>query len=256
MSAARWKTFPEFVKGVSVPLLTVGYLLGVTAGIRQNAAIVGWRIVFVVVFSIAVAWTVYTWTARELTVVEPRQLKRRFGSWVRYGAIVAVLAAAVPLGLSFRPRPGVPKMPIHLVNRSNSPISVDRWGEFYLSVPTSPMTDLQVDAGRLAIQPNAGSDAKYITLGAKSSTEVFVVFVNSARLVPALEAGDQSARFVFYQEDGQILTQGGVRFTRENIGEKYLLLELKEPRGSDAAETEGAYNPSLEPSAQAPPLSS
>jgi hypothetical protein len=76
--------FLDFLKRSAAPAGALVYLLAFVAQIHDYADKLGWRIVFVLILCLAVAWCAFSWTAREMTLVEPRRLKRRYGAWVRY----------------------------------------------------------------------------------------------------------------------------------------------------------------------------
>lgn len=230
--------FVEFLKKLAAPIGALVYLLAFAAQIHDYADRLGWRVLFLVVLCLSIAWCVYVWTARELTIIEPRRLRRSYGRWVRFGAIATIGLSVLPLGYSLRPAPIFPLMPIHLVNATDSTVSVSRHGEFFISVPATPMTNMQVASGRITILDSDSADQRYVSVLAGETRQVFAEFVNSNRLLPMLEAGDHSVRFVFYQEDGQLLTQGGVWLTHDNIADRYLLLELR-PSRIERTETNG-----------------
>jgi len=223
-------SFMDLLKQLSVPASALLYLLAFITQLREYAAGLGWLIVFVAVLLLAVAWCAYTWTAKEKTTVEPSQLKRKHGTWARWGAIASVVLVLVPLAYLFRFEIISLRMAIRLENSTEKEISVSRFGEFYLTKQETPGSHVQVENGRIVLIERDENDSDYISVPSGSTKSVFGEFSKSKRIYPFLAKGDYAVDFNIHQKDGQSLLHQNARFSHENLEKRYLLLELKGPQ--------------------------
>jgi len=220
-------TFIEYLKKIAVPFGVLLYILALFAQFYNYFNVLGLRIIFSAVFCLAIAWCTYIWSAKVLSSVEPKQLIKKFSKKRKYLSIAVVILSTIPLLYSFYPEESFPLMPIHIVNNTNDTVSVNSYGEYSLSIPVSPFNDQQVDYGRICIVDRDVKMDQLILVLPGNTKKLFVEFINSKKLVPTLKRGDHSIMLMFYQDDGQMLTQRGVHFTRENIENNYCLLEIK-----------------------------
>lgn len=216
---------------ILIPVATFLYVLSFAVKLHEYTDKLGLRAVVVVAFLLLLIWVIYIWTSRRPSTVEPSTSFPRFGTKVRIASIFLIALAALPVCWAFRPvQPfSIPELAMKLVNKSNGDVAIHYMGEFFLTVPQTPVIDTQVAAGRTRLYP-AGEesvDKQEIGVPAQGELVLFVEFLNPSEYRTFLEAGNTTLRIVVFQSDGKMLTKAGIPFTKKTLAEGYIVLNTR-----------------------------
>ena len=223
------QSFMDALKNYTVPLVAAVYVLGFAAKLHEYIDKIGWRLTSVAFVLTAGAWVAYVWSSTELTVIEPRTQRKRFGVRPRWLAILLLLATAVPVWFAIQPTEPfrIPSLGVKISNPTAAPVIISEFGEFYLTAVSSPATDTQVAAGRIRLTNVANPKAASLSVAPGAEIPLLATVVNPLRFKKLLEAGELSMRLVIYQTDGKLLTKSGVPFEANELESSYVTLNAK-----------------------------
>lgn len=235
MKTSDSQSFMDTLKRWTIPLAPLLYVLGFALKLHEYADKLGWRVVAIAAFVVAIAWTVYVWSAKDMTIVEPRTLRPRYGGIPKAVAFVLVVGTAIPVWFSLQlvPEFRVPPLGVRISNPTKSAVQLKAYGEFHLSAVQTPGMDVEVASGRLILREAAAGafDSNRLSVPPGGELSVIADVVNPQRFERMLLTRELSMRVIIFQSDGGSLTKGGIPFDADVLATSYVTLVVK-PSGS------------------------
>jgi hypothetical protein len=223
--------FLAFLKRYSIPVAALLYILAFLVQLKEYADKIGLKVLAIAVLIISVAWAVYVWTAKRVTVIEPVSILPKFSKRVRLASLLSIPLAAIPVWFSLQPaKPfSIPQLAIKIVNKRAEGVGVSRVGEFYVTAPATPATDDVVANGRFRLHQRGetSESSGEIVVPASGELMLFAEFLNPTKFKPLLDGGDLSFRVIVWQADGHMLTEDGIPFDAKQISKGYIKLEAQ-----------------------------
>ena len=231
MEVKSQSDFKSFLGRIGVPVVTFVYVLSFFVKLREYTDKLGLKVVVVVAFLVLSIWVVYIWKSKRPSIVDPSTSVRRFGAKVRIVSIFLIVLAVLPVWLAFHAGESfsIPELAIKLVNESNNDVSIHYMGDFFLTVPLTPVMDTQVATGRIRFHrvTRQSLDEQQMVIPARGELVVFAEFLNPFGYRAFLEAGNTALRIVVLQSDGKMLTQEGTPFAKRTLAKGYIVLNTR-----------------------------
>jgi len=192
-------------------------VLATLVKIRDTARSAGWRLASIAVLLLAIAWLVYVLLAKEKTTLEPVSHLPKFRKWTRLLSATLVMLAAVPVIAAFWPKPPVEdiRFTFWTKNVSGSNVALLPEGEFYLTAPWTPATDIHVSTGKFRIADEARSQDGLIVIATNKEYLVELEIINPARHLEHFHQGDLDMRVVFFRSNGKMITKASIPFRKQ-----------------------------------------
>jgi hypothetical protein len=218
----------EAAERIGVPVATISYVVAFAVNVHESAGKLGWRTFAILAFMVCLSWCFYVWLARRPSELQPLQSIRRFGPTVRLGATVAAIASALPLlyiVLVRYPPPLVPFLFVQITNATAKPVTIDEYGEFFLTEVATPGFDNLVQSGRIKFQSAQRPDT--FTIQPKQSRAYGGRFQNEQALVPLLARGDLKLAVIIKTEQGMSMTIQDIPFAADGYGKTLFQINIE-----------------------------
>lgn len=214
---------------LNLPQAVAALLAAAIGGIVSRSLHLGLRPLTVFLDLLLVFGSVHVLTARRPSSLAPERKLPRYGRLWKALTTMALLGGFVLTAVVWWPhgsRP-IPDLVTRIVNDTEDSVGVRSRGEFYLTMPASPLLDQQVATGYVQlVEPDGDSITDELRIPPGESIWLAVRFVASQRVESFFKEESTTLRLVFTEVGGSFLTEGGIPFNDEVFASRYVELKI------------------------------
>lgn len=124
----------------------------------------------------------------------------------------------------------IPDLEVRFVNKGAYDIFIDERGEFFLTLPETPLSDVLVASGRIKlykIADNNSTNQTELVVPEAGELVVHAHIINPSQYRALIEMGDANMCLVISQSDGNMINRQGIPFDMTTLTDSYIVLETR-----------------------------
>ena len=124
----------------------------------------------------------------------------------------------------------IPDLEVRFVNKGAYDIFIDERGEFFLTLPETPLSDVLVASGRIKlykIADNNSTNQTELVVPEAGELVVHAHIINPSQYRALIERGDVNMCLVISQSDGNMINRQGIPFDMTTLTDSYIVLETR-----------------------------
>jgi amino acid transporter len=188
---------------------------------------------------------IYVIFSRQQSKINPNIFLPRFSKRIRLFIVIILIISTIFIFQFIRSYSSpytIPDLQIKIINNGSNEIPIYDRGEFFLTVPETPLSDTIVASGRIKLK-KFDDNSLYQTelvIPPKGELIVYAQVINPVEYRIFFERENADMRLILNQKNGKTLSRSGIPFDRNTFSNFCLVFEtqtIKTPVSSPQDET-------------------